>query len=492
MAMPFLRSVVVLAGLTVAVSYAGAFLSDLIAQGAVSPVISGPVPSEGKPGDPRRNYTFYSTPMDLATAGYIEEEYFIAGNATRYRIPDEPGKPEALGSMPYRTRIVVRRPKDNRRFTGVVVVDWQNVTAGHDAEVEWGQAGEFFVGAGWAWVGASVQRIGMHGFDPPNRLAGRALKQWSPARYGSLDLTAGGSVLDDSQSYDIYSQIARIVRQGSTRGVLNGLQVRRVYAGGSSQSASYLVRYYNSIQPITKTFDAFMVSIGGAAPRLDQPAKLFKVYTEVEVARYMVSERVVDTRSVHTWEIAGSPHVGTALFASDPGPQAVLGGLLGREIGPVLPAADRLCERPHPSAVESWVVHRAAYAALDRWVTSGVAPAVAERIHVTEGERPTIVRDKNGIALGGIRLPRVAVPTALNSGENQPGNASPENAFCPLYGAHIPFDAETVKSLYPTRAAYTREVKEVTDRLVRQGFVLDEDAAMLIADAERDWPLGNQ
>lgn len=173
----------------VLVSLGPAFVGMAAAQDALVPTVSGPVASQGKPGDPARNYVFYATPMDLAQAGYVEEEYFIAGTATRYEIPAAPGELKTLGSMPYRTRIVVRKPRDPRRFSGVVVIDWQNVTAGYDADLEWAQAGEFFMRSGWAWVGASVQRIGVHGFDPPSRLAGRALRQWSPDRYGPLDLT---------------------------------------------------------------------------------------------------------------------------------------------------------------------------------------------------------------------------------------------------------------------------------------------------------------
>jgi hypothetical protein len=427
--------------------------------------------------------------MDLQKSGYVEQEYFITGTARRYAIPETPGEPKQLGTMPYHTRIVVRRPRDASRFNGVVVVDWQNVTAGCDIDLEWAQAGDFFIRAGWAWVGASVQRVGVHGFDSPNPLAGRALKQWSPQRYGSLDVTASGSVTDDSQSYDVFSQVGRIVRQRGPGSIFDGMNVRRVYAGGSSQSANYLIRYYNSIQPMAKAYDAFMVSIGGGAPRLDQPTKLFKVYTEGELWRFMAAERVANTASVHTWEITAAPHVGTAVMSPDPkNPQAVLGGILSRDVGRIVPYSERQCTRPHPSRVETWVVHSAAYAALDRWVTSNVRPPTADRIQVVEPvplDNPAaIVRDKYGIALGGVRLPRVTVPTASETGENTPANAAPANAFCRLYGSREPFEAALLKSLYPDREAYLREIKRATERLVDQGFVLKEDAPILLRGAD--------
>jgi hypothetical protein len=103
-------------------------------------------------------------------------------------------------------------------------------------------------------------------------------------------------------------------------------------------------------------------------------------------------------------------------------------------------------------------------------------------------EFATIVRDYNGIAVGGIRLPRVALPTALNTGENQPANpADPLNSFCTLYGTHIPLEAAKRKALYPSHAAYAREVKDVVDELVRSGFTLKEDAPTLIRHAEEDF-----
>ena len=210
-AQPKAVSTVVLSTVTILLSLMHA--PYLRASEVPSPVVSGPIPSSSKPGDPGHSYVFYSTPMDLSKVGYIEQEYFISGTAMRYSVPTTAGNATAIGTMPYRTRIVIRRPASAQAFAGVVVVDWQNVTAGQDVDTEWAAAGEFFVRTGWAWVGASVQRIGVHGFDSPNPFANRGLKQWSPARYKSLDVTNSGAVLDDSQSYDIYSQIAQMLKR---------------------------------------------------------------------------------------------------------------------------------------------------------------------------------------------------------------------------------------------------------------------------------------
>ena len=320
-----------------------------------NPSVTGPIPSTGTPGSSAHDYVFYSTPMNLSRVGYVEQEYFISGTATRYALPVGLGAPASVGTMPYRTRIVVRRPANARNFSGIVVVDWQNVTGGHDIDTEWGLAGEFFVRAGWAWVGASVMRAGVHGFAPPNPSAGRGLKQWNPTRYGSLDLTNGGTVTDDSQPFDIYSQIAQMLRNPRGIDPFEGMKVTRVYAGGASQGGRYLIRYYNSVQPITRLYDGFLIGLSGGAPRLDHPTKLLKVYTENDVWRAQAAVRVPDTDAIHTWEIAGASHVGTALTSADRRHfRAILGGIRDRDIGQQPPP---LCVRPPSSDVETWAVY---------------------------------------------------------------------------------------------------------------------------------------
>ena len=447
------------------------------------PEAIGPMPPAAAPGDPSHDYTFYSTPMNLAKVGYQEQEYFIRGVATRYSTTN-PNVASPIGEMPYETRIVVRRPTDPHRFGGVVVVDWQNVTAGNDIDTEWGGSGDFFVRHGWVWVGASVQRVGVNGATT-GATANRGLRQWSPSRYGSLDLTNGGTVLDDSQSYDVYTQIARLVRQGPSSGPnpFAGLDVRGVYAGGVSQSATFLIRYYNAIQAAARAYDGFLVGLGGGVPRSDVRTKLMKVYTETDVLLSQAALRVPDSTTIRSWEVTGGSHVPASAVSPDPTDfRATLGGIQTREYGPSAPVD---CRNPGPSDVEVWAVFQAAYAALDRWVTEGVPPASADPIEVASlGPPVTLVRDANGIALGGIRLPKVTVPVALNNGANGAASlANPRSVFCVLYGTHAPFDQNKLASLYPAHGAYVSKVTKAVNDLVARRFLLKEDARTLLTDA---------
>src|SRR5947208_1172579 len=74
--------------------------------------VTGPVPSPGIPGAAAHNYTFFSTNHDLATHGYIEEEFFIEGKASRYNTPSQATGTIIDSDHPFKTRVVVRRPAD--------------------------------------------------------------------------------------------------------------------------------------------------------------------------------------------------------------------------------------------------------------------------------------------------------------------------------------------------------------------------------------------
>ena len=54
-----------------------------------------------------------------------------------------------------------------------------------------------------------------------------ALKKWDPQRYGNLN------IVDDGQSYDIFSQAAQALRQPNSP-VLGGLQVQQIIGTGVS------------------------------------------------------------------------------------------------------------------------------------------------------------------------------------------------------------------------------------------------------------------
>ncbi len=194
-----------------------------------------------KIGDVSKNYSFFSPYIELRDYGYLQEEYFIEGLANRYNTPvGQTGSIISSGHR-YKTRIVVRRPISPKNFNGVVLLEWQNVTAGYDLDAHW-ISWKHFMRSGYAWVGVSAQRVGVHQTTT-------GLKEWSPTRYGSLDVTDDGKVMDDSLCYDIFSQAAKAIRCPKGIDPMDGLNVKLVLAIGASQSASRLTIYYNAIHP---------------------------------------------------------------------------------------------------------------------------------------------------------------------------------------------------------------------------------------------------
>ena len=68
-------------------------------------------------------------------AGYVLEEYFLEGDCAAYSLAPgtsyDPGgnwNVHRTRSARFRTRMLVQRPLDASRFSGTVVVSWQNVT----------------------------------------------------------------------------------------------------------------------------------------------------------------------------------------------------------------------------------------------------------------------------------------------------------------------------------------------------------------------------
>jgi hypothetical protein len=451
-----------------------------------APKVTGPIAATA-PGDPGHDYPFYASAFDLKSRGYVEEEFFIEGTASRYTTPAQETGAVVDGGHPYKTRMVVRRPSAAARFNGTVIVEWNNVTAGHDLDIDWFQTHDHLTRAGYVWIGVTPQRIGVE-----------ALKVWSAKRYGTLDVTHGGLITNDDLSYDILGQAAQAVRNPGPINVLGGLRAERIFATGHSQSAGRLGIYVNAIHPLHHVFDAVILHGGGGKVRSDLDIPVWKILSETDVQNQAIN-RQPDTNKFRTWEVAGDSHVdfqfvsySRQLSQRDGSPIApgFTPGGAGRGTGPAgaappTPPAARSgnpggCDKPSYSHVPFYQVFDAAIDHLVRWVKDGTLPPIAPPIEVSSVGPPAVMtRDAAGNALGGIRLAAHAVPTAVNTGVNSgPG-------FCRLNGSHEPFDAATIARLYPTHEGYLASVRRVTESNLKAGYILKPEADATIAEAEK-------
>jgi hypothetical protein len=476
------------------------------------PTVTGPIMSVA-PGDASHEYPFYAAIGDLKSRGYVEEEFFIEGTANRYNTPLQGDGSIVDGNHPYKTRIVVRRPTAAARFNGTAVIEWNNVTAGHDLDIDWFQAHDYLMRNGYAWVGVTPQRIGVE-----------ALKVWNAKRYGTLDVTHGGTVDGDALSYDIFAQAAQAIRKPGRVNVTGGLRVERMFATGHSQSAGRLGTYVNAVHPLAPIFDAIVLHGGGARIRTDLGnVKVWKLLSETDVLGSQAASRQPDSNNFRSWEVAGTSHVDWTFTSYSrqlsqrdgspvapgftPGggrgaaPAGGSGGRAGRGAATTTPTASTAganapntlantpantsgCERPPYSRVPFSYVMNAAFDHLQHWVKEGKLPPSAPPIDTTAAGPPAVAaRDSLGNALGGIRLSQHAVPTAVNTGQN--GGAG----FCRLYGSYEPFDPATLARLYPTHAGYVAAVKEITEKNLKAGYILTNDADATIAEADKA-PIG--
>ena len=455
-------------------------------QGAV-PTVTGPI-TGGTYGVP-----YNPMPDGFAEQyDYTEEEFFIGGTADSFTSVGELGADgnwavEPGASAPYETRIIVRRPAAAEDFNGVVLIEWLNVSAGRDSDPDFGFLYPELMGQGYAYVGVSAQATGVSG--GPTRLevpgvpkeAIIPLKEWDPVRYEPL------SHPGDEYSYDIFTQVARLVLDRGDDDPLGGLPVEHVIAMGESQSAGRMATYTNAIQPESQAFDGIFIHSRGSSaaplnadPEVKTPAggairsdigvPVFQLATETDLLRLgFLAARQPDSEWIVTWEVAGTAHAdkGTLEYGSASGQVWI-----DEDAGSYDPSATcgQINDGPQAEVV------RAGVAGLVAWVRDGTAMTASPLIEVADGE---IVLDEIGNAKGGIRTPAVDAPVSVLTGKGNPASV-----FCSLFGGETPLTPEQLLTLYPTHDAYVSAVRESAEAAVADGFLLVADAEAIIEAAE--------
>jgi hypothetical protein len=469
---------------------AGILLS--IVSGAVSavpnPTITGPIPSPAAPGDPSHNYPFLSTNLFPVGSGYVEQEFFMEGTANRYStvcsttlcpVSSSTAPVTVISTgTPYKIRMVVRRPANPINFNGHVIVEWFNVTAQYELDVQWYRSSEYYIRKGFAYVGVGPQRVGIHA-------ATTGLRAWSPTRYGTLDVTAGGTVTDDSLKWDIFSQAGQAVRNPTGVDPLGGLPMpRTLIATGDSQSSSNLATYFNTVHRLDPIYPgAVLAGPLGIPANPGGTTKILKVPSEYDVIAFEAAIRQPDSANLISWEVAGMSHSPYHTFVAnsevrfrDVGTTGLLPGITG-------------CVDPARSRVHSNFIFNAAYDAMVKWLQGTRPPSMTSPLALAATPSATgdiLARDAFGNSTaGGIRLPDTTVPMATNTGWNAGGKPPNSAGTCQQAGTFIAFDNARLDSLYTSHADYVAKVAAAAALNVAQGFLLPEDAAALVIEAEK-------
>ncbi len=450
---------------------------------------------------------------DLATLGYEETEFSVEGTATSYELQGERGadghwEVTPGTGAPFRTRILVRRPIDPSRFSGTVVVEWNNVTAGIDAAPDWGFFHRHLTSRGHAWVGVSAQKVGI---DGGGFVEGIHLKLLAPERYAELEHPG------DAWSFDIFTQVGALLRLPADENPLRGLAPEQILAAGESQSAACLVTYINAIDPHARLFDGFFVhgrpgvgvSIDGVfipssqrqgmeatrraishkGERIRQDARVPVLVLQSETDLILLGGCLAaqpDSERIRVWEMAGAAHADTYTVSAGRHDDGTLSPERMAEL--LRPTTNLMIgntDTPINAVPQQHYVSQAALAHLARWASGGEAPPSAPRLELSP-DATGYRLDEHGNALGGIRTPWVDVPISVMSGLGQTGET-----FAMLFGRTVPFDESTLSALYPDgKTAYLEQFEVALDATIAAGFILGEDRAEILAvAASSSYPL---
>lgn len=427
------------------------------------------------------------TLQPLATAplpdGYSEAEFSLGGEASSYTALDDletDGTWDSVESgvvAPYTTRMIVRTPPAEA-FSGVVLVEWMNVTAGTDTTPDWGFLHEMIGREGHGYVAVSAQFVGVMGDDESFIEGGlidtNGLPVKDPVRYGDLNHPG------DEFAYDVFTQAGVAV---SDSDVLGGLEPASVIALGESQSAFFMTGYVNAVHPLVDVYDGFLVHSRGAtgtAPdgqrgadglafthiRTDLNVPVLQYATETDLfALGFQDARQPDTDSVRTWEVAGTAHADAySLFAS--------GLPRSPDSGSILGCSTPINDGPQHETLAAATHHLVA------WVSDGTLPPISPQLDV-EVDGVAFVRDAAGVATGGVRTPVVDAPLRVLSGD--PG---PDEGSCFLFGQTLPLGDGVLDSLYAgSLESWAGAAQESADAAVEAGWLLPEDAASMLAEA---------
>ena len=370
---------------------------------------------ELKPGD------------DLAHFQYVTKEYFVSGTAN---------------GQPYKTRIVIRKPSDNSRFSGLVLAESM-----HPSGNPWMFHFTHTYSMTEGHIGLEIltsDTAGLH-------------RSANPERYKDL-------VVGNGQANEIIAQVGALMKSKRPDNPLAGLPIRKMILAGSSASAAVVVNYLPAhmvqrLADMKPIYDGFMPTSNGANLRkIDVP--MIQVPTMREVFQGTARRVWTATRPAISSGSTNSPAWRTSIRA--------------------MPRRTIRIRASCRSAGFRW-----RRTCRSRSIISGSgwtkAPCRRTRIASTwtttrTGDGSLLALDESGNVKGGIRNPYVDVPAAKfgvpNSGAEPPiknphpfiaarGEAA-QNQLCGLANYQINFTPAQLKKLYKDKKTIRPGCSSVT------------------------------
>jgi hypothetical protein len=495
-------------------SIAGALLAGTAAQAGIDRV-QGPIPETASskifgrstvPGSPHS--------VDIASAGYVEQEYFVAGTADAFARHGDTVE-VAEKAIPYVTRIIVRRPRDPRRFSGVVHLEPMHPQQG--GQTNWFATAGYVMRSGDAYVAASLgddetQRRKSATLPVPT--AQSQVSKWFDARrYAALQWPE-----EDGIRFQIMADLGLMLRsKDRADNPLRGWAVRRVFMEGWSFTGSFQRTFIDEgfhdrarLPDGKPVFDGYLLGIssrwngGGYLPlnRHERPAPeadprrelkpidapVIEFMSEFEAATGDGPQRPDVDSGIgrhRLYQLGGVVH-GESLNdhrASRTGrPTLVQLAAKGYPFDKTGTESAGQGQCPIPNSdLPHGALARAAMDNLKRWADDGIAPPRAAPLE-KDGPK-SLRRDATGNPVGGLRPAELDVPLArydIYHGTDKPLCVAAKGRPI-ILRQELP-KAELVRR-YGSAAGYRAKYDAATDRLVAQHWLLPEDGTRLKAKA---------
>lgn len=479
--------------------------------------VRGPVPfSAENPMFGPADYRGANLGVNLADFGYVEDEYFVDGRAAAYEHTAD-GLKARTDKLPYTTRIVIRRPADLAKFSGVVHVEPVHPTHGWNGH--WQVLDRYIMARGDIYVFAGVGDAskgwsGSPNFPDPSGPIGhnRILKWFNPERYAEISWPE-----EEGIRFEVLGEIGKKLRSKDADNPLKDVTVKAMLVGGWSYTGSIQRTYINEgfhdlirLPDGRPVFDGYLIGVSSAHNEpgylplyndepfvpLDDPRRVLKktdarvieflTESEVELGNGLTAPNVPDSDEPigghRVYELAGVVHTDNLVDPTPAwldAPHEVQMREKGYRFTDVSTVSRSNCDLP-PSDIPQAAFVRAAVDNLRHWVLDGVTPPRAQPI---ERNANGLVRDSVGNALGGIRAAEYEVPLARYGryhGDDRPG-CKADNLYPSVFFVREVLPREELLRRYGTPERYIQLYDAEIERLVAQRWLLPEDGLRLKA-----------
>lgn len=416
---------------------------------------------------------------------YAEAEWFAAG--------EEEGRP-------YITTVLVRLPRDPKRFSGTVVVEPLHF---FPIAPIFSYTSEYIMrsGHGWACIASQRTSVEIH------------VKPFNPQRYGQLHIEAeplppeaayldlGTLPTDPSQahlwwqhlprqnraSHEILAQVGAAIK--GMAGPFAGLNVSFVALAGHSGTGYLLSKYiregHDSLRLVdgSSVYDGYFPSGWPTSAFGPCDVPIVQVVTQGDYSSdnttffrpgfdglaYRRPDSDDPQDRFRLYELASVAHTSTQYP-----PINDVEFLKQIQGDAMVEAGMQMSGLPFNQLYQMTLNH------LVRWVADGIAPPVADRLEM--GNDGWFVSDEHGNSIGGVRPVHLDVHRATYVANTTLSNGKPGFAS---FGFERPFDEAKMRRLYKGKSDYIEKFNFRLDELISEGWFLPDDAVEFRTQAEQ-------